>query len=86
MFVVLCYDINQKRVGKVIKVCRKYLVHVQKSVFEGIITEPKLRSLKNELQNIIDFDNDAICIYQTNSPGYIMKEQIGLVEENSYII
>ena len=48
MFVVLSYDINQKRVNKVLKVCRKYLVHVQKSVFEGTITEAKLNSLKKE--------------------------------------
>ena len=63
MFVVLSYDINQKRVNKVLKICRKYLVHVQKSVFEGTITQSKLNSLKNELENVIDFDNDGICIY-----------------------
>lgn len=86
MFVIVSYDINQKRVGKVLKICRKYLVHVHKSVFEGIITEGKLNSLKKELQRIIDYDEDAICIYLMNSTQYMLKEQIGVVEDHGHII
>jgi CRISPR-associated protein Cas2 len=29
MFVIVTYDISAKRVSKVMKVCRKYLTHVQ---------------------------------------------------------
>ena len=47
MFVIVTYDVNVKRNNKVLKICRKYLVHVQKSVFEGNITEAKLRKLKS---------------------------------------
>ena len=39
MFVVLVYDINQSRVGKVLKTCPKYLTWVQNFVFEGKISE-----------------------------------------------
>lgn len=85
MFVILTYDVNQKRVGKVLKRCRKYLVHVQKSVFEGNITESKLNKLKKELRGIIDYDNDAICIYTMQSLQNMSKEQIGVIEDNSYI-
>lgn len=42
MFVILTYDVKAKRDTKVMKVCRKYLTHDQKSVFEGMITEKKL--------------------------------------------
>ena len=86
MFIVLTYDVNQKRVGKVMKICRKYLVHVQKSVFDGIITEAKLKSLKGELAKVIDFDEDAICVYSTMALHDIRKEQIGTVEKHSCII
>ena len=41
MYVILVYDINQKQVGRALKICRKYLMHVQKSVFEGNITLTK---------------------------------------------
>ncbi len=86
MYVILTYDVNQKRVGKVLKICRKYLVHVQKSVFEGSITDSKLRRLKEELKSQIDFYDDAICIYTMLSLQNISKEQIGVVEDHSHII
>ena len=35
MFVILVYDVHVKRVNKMLKLVRRYLVHVQKSVFEG---------------------------------------------------
>lgn len=86
MFVIVAYDVNQKRVGKVLKVCRKYLVHVQKSVFEGVLTERKLDSLKRELKSIIDFDDDGICIYSTDTLATFSKQMIGKVDNNSNII
>lgn len=86
MFIILAYDINQKRVGKVLKICRKYLSHVQKSVFEGMITESRLRRLKTELERVIDTDEDTICIYCMDSLRYMSKEQIGVIEKVSHII
>ena len=46
MFVILTYDVSAKRDPKVMKISRKYLSHCQKSVFEGMITESKLKRLK----------------------------------------
>lgn len=86
MFIILAYDIDKKRVGKVLKICRKYLIHVQKSVFEGAITEASLKRLKNELEQIIVPEEDAVCIYRMNSVKYIAKEQLGIVQENENII
>lgn len=57
MFVILVYDVNKKRDGIVLKTCRKYLKHTQKSVFEGAITESKLDKLKKELQEKIRLKN-----------------------------
>ena len=78
MFVIVVYDINRKRVGRALKICRKYLVHVQKSVFEGNITEGQLKQLKNE--------EDAVCIYRFESPKYARKEELGTIERKSHII
>jgi CRISPR-associated protein Cas2 len=64
MFVVLVYDVNQSRVGKVLKTCRKYLTWVQNSVFEGEISEAKLEFLKQELKEIIDPTYDSVVIYK----------------------
>lgn len=86
MFVVLVYDVNKKRDGKILKTCRKYLSHIQKSVFEGSITQGQLNKLKGELRRIIDFDDDAICIYSFPNASGMVKEQIGVVKDNSSII
>ena len=86
MFVIVAYDIGQKRVGKVMKVCRKYLTHMQKSVFEGRITEAKLERLKRELDKVIDVQEDAVCIYRMDILTFLRKEQIGVVKHVSNII
>lgn len=86
MYVVLTYDVGTKRVSKVMKTCRKYMVHVQKSVFEGNITEAKLEKLKKDLQKILHADEDSVCIYKAGNLAYLKKEQIGLINDNSYII
>ena len=76
MFVILSYDVNRKRVGKALRICRKYLAHIQKSVFEGRLTEGQA----------IDSDEDSVCIYCMESVRYAKKEQIGLIERTSNII
>lgn len=86
MFVIIVYDINRKRVGKALKICKKYLVYVQKSVFEGNITEGQLKQLKNEMSRLIKIDEDSVCIYRFESPKYAKKEEIGTIEKKSYII
>lgn len=45
------------------KTCRKYLTHIQRSVFEGDITEGQLVFLKNELLGQVDKDQDFVIIY-----------------------
>ena len=78
MYVILTYDVQQKRVAKVHKVCKRYLNHSQRSVFEGNISEFKLNSLKKELFSLI--------VPQSDSVKYARKEQIGFVRSFSNII
>ena len=80
MFVIVTYDVATKRVAKVMKICRKYLTHVQKSVFEGMITEGKLKCLKGELEKLIVYTEDEICIYKIDNLKFTSKEQIGAVK------
>ena len=62
MFVILTYDVRQKRQSKTRKICKKYLYHVQKSVFEGYLTERQLNLLEQELENVINPDEDSLCV------------------------
>lgn len=86
MFIVLTYDVNKKRTGKVMKICRKYLLHVQKSVFEGVITEAQLSDLKRCLGGVVIPAEDAVCIYELDSFKYMRKERIGMIEDLGNVI
>lgn len=83
MFVILVYDVKAKRNNKILKICRKYLRHVQKSVFEGNLTEAKLKRLKNELKKISNEKEDSIIIYRFETLKYSSKEVLGTYEEDS---
>ena len=50
-YAFLFYDVNEKRVQKVFKICKKYLSHFQYSVFRGEITPSNMILLSNELPN-----------------------------------
>lgn len=77
MWIILTYDIAVKRNSKALKICRKYLSHVQKSVFEGEIKKDKLEKLKRELEKVIDYENDQVAIYEFDTLRYSSKHMIG---------
>ena len=82
MFVILVYDVQEKRVAKALKTCRKYLTWVQNSVFEGDIGEANLKKLMIEMKKVIDIYSDSVIIYRFNSLNYSKRQVIG-VEKNS---
>jgi len=56
----MVYDIEEKKVNRVLKVGRKYLTWIQNSVLEGEITESKFEKLKYELNDVIDNDLEIV--------------------------
>lgn len=72
------YDVNEKRVNKVFKVCKKYLSHYQKSVFRGEITPSKLILLRKDIKKVIDEDEDFVCIIKLMSSNVYGEEVIGV--------
>lgn len=78
MFVILVYDVNQKRVAKVLKKCRQYLNWVQNSVLEGEISDANLKKLKMELERIIKKDEDSVIFYYLRTTKYSSREIMGL--------
>jgi CRISPR-associated protein Cas2 len=76
MYIILVYDINQKRVGKMLKLCRRYLNWIQNSVFEGELTDVKLKELKGRAQGIMK-DDDSLIIFTNKDKKWLNKEVIG---------
>ena len=77
MYVILVYDLGEKRVAKMIKLCRQYLYWVQNSVFEGEISEIKLKELLIKANSFIVKEEDSIIIFKHPSNLYMDKEVIG---------
>ncbi|MCX7759390.1 MAG: CRISPR-associated endonuclease Cas2 [bacterium] len=84
MYLILVYDIStetkegRKRLPKVMKKCREYLHHTQKSVFEGEITEAKFVSLKVAIEKLIDTQEDYVVMYIIENKNNIHRENIGI--------
>lgn len=83
MYVILVYDISTeegggRRVQKMLKLCRKYLNWIQNSVFEGEITEVKLRELIMEAKLIMHEETDSMIIFKSREERWLDKEVIGL--------
>ncbi|MFH1642497.1 MAG: CRISPR-associated endonuclease Cas2 [Nanoarchaeota archaeon] len=81
MRVILIYDVNVKRVTKIMKICREYLEHIQNSVFEGDLTDANLKELKMRLKEVINPEEDSVIIFRLWNSNY-KKEIIG-IEKNS---
>lgn len=77
MYVILVYDIGQKRVGKMLKLCRRYLNWIQNSVFEGEISEVKLKELIAKAETIMDKETDSVIIFKTRQEKWLEKQIVG---------
>jgi CRISPR-associated protein Cas2 len=78
MYVILVYDIGEKRVGKMLKHCRKYLNWIQNSVFEGEITEVKLKEMVMLARRFMNEEEDSLIIFKSREERWLDKEVIGL--------
>lgn len=88
MYVILVYDINledkegQRVLRKVFKTCKKYLVHIQNSVFEGELLESQAIKLKAELNSYIRDDKDSVILFKSRSQKWLAKEFWGKIEDD----
>ncbi len=78
MYVILVYDVGEKRVGKMLKLCRVYLNWIQNSVFEGEISEVKLKELLIKAKAIINLESDSIIIFKARQEKWLEKQIVGI--------
>lgn len=79
MYVILVYDISgdhggQKVLTKTFKTCKKYLTHIQNSVFEGEISEAQIMKLHSELDLIIRKELDSVLLFKSRHEKWLDKE------------
>jgi len=78
MYVIITYDVSEKRVAKVHKKLKEYLIWTQNSVFEGEITRTLLKRCLFELESIVDEDSDSVSVYEIKNPKNLNKYIFGV--------
>lgn len=64
------------RTSTFLKYLRRYLTHVQNSVFEGELTEGTLEEMKTTLESMLDPD-ESVMVYRMASEKYIERVVFG---------
>ena len=82
MYVILVYDVDQKRTAKMLKLCRRYLSWIQNSVFEGEISEVQLKYLVVEAKEIMK-EKDSLILFKSRDEKWLEKEIVG--DENASV-
>ena len=77
MYVILVYDCGEKRVVKMLKLCRKYLNWIQNSVFEGEISEVKIKELTLKAKDFMNEEEDSLIIFSGRTEKWMDKQVIG---------
>ena len=83
MDLLVAYDIadthgaGAKRLREVHNLCCEYGNRVQLSVFECRLTPARYATLRHELENIIDAQNDCVHIYRFSRPLSESKTVLG---------
>lgn len=85
---ILVYDIisdekGKKILPKVFKICKKYLVHIQNSVFEGNLSKANAIALQKELDVYIRKDKDSVIMFHTREERWMNKEFLGVVDDKT---
>lgn len=75
-FVIAVYDVSTDRVGKALKLFRRYLSWVQNSVFEGELTRAQLAGLESEASQLLE-DEDSVILYELRTRAYMERRTIG---------
>ena len=84
MYIIAIYDINtetrqgRRSLNKVFKVMKKYLIHIQKSVFEGELTKAQFQKLKLEIMQIVNPDCDSVIYFSSRDNRWLEKEIHGI--------
>ena len=82
MYVILVYDFGERRVGKMLKLCLRYLNWIQNSVFEGEISEARLKELLMLCGAFMKKEEDSIIIFSGSSQYTMDKRIVGKERSN----
>jgi len=86
VYVVLVYDMEAHRTQKMLKLCRRYLTHVQNSVLEGEISKGDLGTLRGEIEDTL-IPGESVIVYELSSDALLERTVYGEdpTEDNRFL-
>lgn len=79
-FIVVAYDISDdRRRQKVVKILVNYGVRSNYSVFECVLTETQVNTMKNRLEKIVKSKSDCVLYYYLCKSCVVKRESVGRV-------
>lgn len=76
VYAIVVYDMEADRTRYLRKLCRRYLTHVQNSVFEGEISKGDLEALRSRIKDILEPGESAI-VYELSSDKLLTRSVVG---------
>ncbi len=89
MYIIAMYDINtetragRKRLRQIFKLMKKYLIHIQNSVFEGEITKAKFEELKLKTIEIMEEKIDSVIFFKSRDIKWMEKDICGFEKDDT---
>ena len=86
MMIIVSYDVDfsdtkgAKRLRKVAKICERYGVRVQNSVFETVVDSVQLSEMKLALSEVIDTELDTVRFYNLGNKWESKIDTIGRIK------
>ena len=84
MMLLVTYDVDitsekgASRLRKVAKICERYGVRVQNSVFEMIVDPAQVTALKGDISKVMDTANDSVRFYYLGKNWERKVEKLGI--------
>lgn len=76
MYVIAVYDMEADRTHLMLKLCRRYLTHVQNSVLEGEISKGDLQQLRGEIESLLN-QGESVVLYELSSDSLLDRTVYG---------
>lgn len=76
VYVIVVYDMQADRTHLALNFLRRYLTHVQNSVFEGEVTKGDLETIENRLDSLLKPDESTI-VYEMSSEKLLTRSVFG---------
>ena len=76
VYVIAVYDVQADRTRLFRNYLRRFLIHVQNSVFEGEVTEGELERMRNDLEEMLA-PGESTIIYTVSAESYVDRTVFG---------